>query len=122
MTAGATSPSARAVALDIERLWACLTDGGVGIVPLDVAYAICAMTADGVRRIFAAKQRPSFNPLISHVASIEDAFALGRATPFAKRLAAAFWPGPMTLILERQTERLMQRTNRKLEIFLVHDH
>ena len=74
--------------------------------PTETVYGLGAdaCNADAVAGIFAAKRRPSFNPLISHVASIEAAFALGRATPVAKRLAAAFWPGPMTLILERQTD------------------
>jgi L-threonylcarbamoyladenylate synthase len=47
------------------------------------------------------KNRPQFNPLISHVATTEAAFALGAPTPSARALAAAFWPGPMTLVLHR---------------------
>ena len=90
----------------LEAAARALRDGRLVAFPTETVYGLGAdaCNADAVAGIFAAKQRPSFNPLISHVASIEDAFALGRATPFAKRLAAAFWPGPMTLILERQTE------------------
>ena len=69
--------------------------------PTETVYGLGAdaCNADAVAGIFAAKQRPSFNPLISHVADIETAFAMGRATSVAEHLAAAFWPGPMTLIL-----------------------
>ena len=55
-------PSPRGVALDVERLWTCLEAGGAGIVPLDVAYAICATTPAGVEKIFAAKQRSYDKP------------------------------------------------------------
>lgn len=54
-----------------------------------------------VARIYEAKGRPQFNPLISHVESPEAAFRLGVSTPLAEKLASAFWPGPMTLVLAR---------------------
>jgi L-threonylcarbamoyladenylate synthase len=54
-----------------------------------------------VARIFAAKGRPAFNPLISHVCDIETAFVHGVATPLALLLAEQFWPGPLTLIMDR---------------------
>ena len=54
-----------------------------------------------VARIFAAKGRPSFNPLISHVPDIETAFTYGLETPLARKLADSFWPGPMTLIMTK---------------------
>lgn len=54
-----------------------------------------------VAAIFDAKGRPRFNPLISHFATVEDAFDHGRITPLAQSLAEAFWPGPMTLVLNR---------------------
>ena len=56
------------------------------------------------RQLSAAKERPSFNPLISHVASADDAFEPGTATPIAAELAKAFWPGPMTLIPTRRPD------------------
>jgi tRNA A37 threonylcarbamoyladenosine synthetase subunit TsaC/SUA5/YrdC len=62
MTQARTTPSARVVALNVERLWACLEADGAAIVPLDVAYAICAMTAIGIQKIFAAKQRSYDKP------------------------------------------------------------
>ena len=83
-----------------------LHEGRLVAFPTETVYGLGADAgnADAVAGIYAAKRRPSFNPLISHIAGIEAAFALGRATPVAECLAAAFWPGPMTLILERQTD------------------
>jgi tRNA A37 threonylcarbamoyladenosine synthetase subunit TsaC/SUA5/YrdC len=51
-----------------------------------------------------AKDRPSFNPLISHVASRDAAFRLGIETELADILARCFWPGPLTLVLNRQPD------------------
>ncbi len=55
-----------------------------------------------VSKIFATKNRPQFNPLISHIADTEAAFALGDMTPLAQTLADAFWPGAMTLVLNQR--------------------
>jgi L-threonylcarbamoyladenylate synthase len=57
-----------------------------------------------VAGIFAAKQRPSFNPLICHYPDADAAFADVVANPSARRLAAAFWPGPLTLVLPRRQD------------------
>src|SRR5581483_2650082 len=54
-----------------------------------------------VAAIFAAKARPSFNPLICHYPDPGSAFAHVTASPLARRLAEAFWPGPLTLVLPR---------------------
>ena len=54
-----------------------------------------------VARLYQAKQRPQVNPLISHFADIESALAAGRITKIASRLAEEFWPGPITLIIDR---------------------
>lgn len=54
-----------------------------------------------VSKIFATKKRPQFNPLISHVSDANTAFTHGKITPLAELLANAFWPGPMTLVLNR---------------------
>lgn len=63
-----------------------------------------ATNANAVAKIYAAKGRPSFNPLISHIESTTKAFDLGRATLMAQQLADDFWPGPMTLILEKRRD------------------
>jgi len=57
-----------------------------------------------VARLYAAKGRPSFNPLIVHVGNADVARRVGVFTPAAEKLAAAFWPGPLTLVLARQPD------------------
>ena len=90
----------------ISRAAGLLRDGGLVAFPTETVYGLGgdACNADAVAAIFAAKGRPSFNPLISHIASVADAFALGIETPLATALAHAFWPGPMTLILARAAD------------------
>lgn len=74
--------------------------------PTETVYGLGADACDAaaVASIFAAKKRPSFNPLISHVADRSLAFDLGLETPIASALATAFWPGPLTLILHRKPD------------------
>jgi L-threonylcarbamoyladenylate synthase len=70
-------------------------------VPTETVYGLAADATSGeaVARIYAAKGRPSFNPLIVHVASLEQAETLAELPPAAYRLATAFWPGPLTMVL-----------------------
>jgi L-threonylcarbamoyladenylate synthase len=90
----------------IQAAAVALADGGLVAFPTETVYGLGgdACNADAVAAIFAAKDRPSFNPLISHVDSTEAAFALGVATPAARALADQFWPGPMTLVLARRPD------------------
>jgi L-threonylcarbamoyladenylate synthase len=87
----------------ITRAAAVLRDGGLVAFPTETVYGLGGdATSDrAVAAIFAAKERPRFNPLISHVADLDAARRLGRFTPQAEALAAAFWPGPLTLVLPR---------------------
>ncbi len=82
-----------------------LRAGDLVAFPTETVYGLGAdaTNASAVAQIFAAKQRPEFNPLISHVISLDTAFELGTETPIATALANAFWPGPLTLILHRKT-------------------
>lgn len=91
-------PEARAEA---ARL---LCAGHLVAFPTETVYGLGADATDetAVAKIFAAKDRPRFNPLISHVPTAEAAFALGQPTPAAERLAAAHWPGPLTMVLRRR--------------------
>ena len=57
----------------------------------------------GVARIFEAKGRPRFNPLIAHVADIAMAERIAVFDPLSKKLAEAFWPGPLTLVLPQRS-------------------
>jgi L-threonylcarbamoyladenylate synthase len=71
--------------------------------PTETVYGLGADATDGeaVARLYAAKGRPAFNPLIAHVRDPAAARRLGEFNTAAARLAAAFWPGPLTLVLPR---------------------
>ena len=76
-------------------------------LPTETVYGLAADAArpDAVARIFAAKGRPSNHPLIVHVADAAGVAHFARDVPsFAERLMAAFWPGPLTLILPRRLD------------------
>jgi L-threonylcarbamoyladenylate synthase len=78
-----------------------LRAGRLVAFPTETVYGLGgdATDARAVAAIFAAKRRPRFNPLIAHLAEADAAFALGLADQRARALAAAFWPGPLTLVL-----------------------
>lgn len=82
----------------------CLAQGGLVAFPTETVYGLGADAGNGeaVARLYAAKGRPPFNPLIAHVADAAIARRLGRVDAAAEKLAAAFWPGPLTLVLARQ--------------------
>jgi L-threonylcarbamoyladenylate synthase len=96
---GAIIPGAAAV----ERAARVLAAGGLVAFPTETVYGLGADATNGaaVARLYDAKGRPSFNPLIAHVADADAARALARFPPGAKRLASAFWPGPLTLVLPK---------------------
>lgn len=81
----------------------CLAAGGLVAFPTETVYGLGADATNGqaVARLYAAKGRPAFNPLIAHVADAGAAGKLARLDDDAKRLAAAFWPGPLTLVLPK---------------------
>jgi len=87
----------------VERGARTLAAGGLVAFPTETVYGLGADATDGaaVARLYDAKGRPSFNPLIAHVADAAAARALAQFDPAAQRLAAAFWPGPLTLVLPR---------------------
>ena len=80
-----------------------LRAGHLVAFPTETVYGLGAdaTNAQAVARIFEAKGRPRFNPLISHVPGIEAARHLAAFTPMAEALARAFWPGPLTLVLRK---------------------
>lgn len=80
-----------------------LLAGGLVAFPTETVYGLGADATDAgaVARLYLAKGRPSFNPLIAHVTGVKSARALGRLDAAAERLAAAFWPGPLTLVVPR---------------------
>ena len=83
-----------------------LAAGGLVAFPTETVYGLGADAGNGeaIARLYAAKGRPAFNPLIAHVASAAAAPKLARFDTAAERLAAAFWPGPLTLVLPKAAD------------------
>jgi L-threonylcarbamoyladenylate synthase len=84
-----------------------LRRGGLVAFPTETVYGLGAnaLNPRAVEKIFAAKQRPHWDPVIVHVASVAAARLLAAEWPVsAERLAEAFWPGPMTMLLPRSDE------------------
>jgi L-threonylcarbamoyladenylate synthase len=81
----------------------CLAAGGLVAFATETVYGLGADATNGeaVARLYAAKGRPRFNPLIAHVTSLDAARRLAEFPPDARRLAQAFWPGPLTLVLPK---------------------
>ncbi len=93
-----------ATAADIARALGVLRAGGLVALPTETVYGLGADASNelAVRRIFAAKGRPSTHPLIVHLADVAAAREWASTlTPEGEALAAAFWPGPLTLIVRR---------------------
>jgi L-threonylcarbamoyladenylate synthase len=80
---------------------AVLREGGLVAFPTETVYGLGAdaTSAEAVAGIYAAKERPRFNPLIAHVSSLEAALEQGVFDAEARRLAESFWPGPLTLVV-----------------------
>ncbi len=98
---------ARIVGVDaasLDQAARVILAGGLVAVPTETVYGLAADATNGaaVASIYTAKGRPSFNPLICHVASLEMAERYAVFTPLARRLAERFWPGPLTLVLPRR--------------------
>ncbi|HTT56663.1 MAG TPA: L-threonylcarbamoyladenylate synthase [Opitutaceae bacterium] len=94
----------RGTPANLRRLARVLRRGGLVAVPTETVYglAACALRADACRRIFRAKGRPAHDPLIVHVADLPMLERVARSNPAVARLARAFWPGPLTLVLARR--------------------
>jgi L-threonylcarbamoyladenylate synthase len=88
-------------ALAITAAATLLRNGGIVAVPTETVYGLAAdaRNADAVAAIYRAKGRPDFNPLIVHVPDRQAAGEIAVFDDLAERLAAAFWPGPFTLVL-----------------------
>ncbi|MFC0239408.1 L-threonylcarbamoyladenylate synthase [Rhodopseudomonas telluris] len=95
----------RLTAGDAEAAAHALRGGSLVAFPTETVYGLGAdaTNADAVARLYAAKGRPSFNPLIAHVADLAAARAVAKLDEVSLRLAEAFWPGPLTLVLPKAT-------------------
>jgi len=101
--AGTRSVAARrdADAAAITEAARLLKAGGLVAFPTETVYGLGAdaTNAAAIAKLYAAKGRPSFNPLIAHVADAEAAMREGVFSAAAKKLAERFWPGPLTLVV-----------------------
>jgi L-threonylcarbamoyladenylate synthase len=102
-------PGTRVLPADADAISAaarCLRAGGLAAFATETVYGLGADAGNGeaVARLYAAKGRPAFNPLIAHVADLTAARRLGRFDAAAEKLAAAFWPGPLTLVVPKQPD------------------
>jgi len=93
-------------AAGVQRAAALLQAGGLVALPTETVYGLAgdARSDLAVARIFEAKGRPRFNPLIVHVPDVAAAEAVAVLDDRARRLAAAFWPGPLTMVLPVRAE------------------
>ena len=80
-----------------------LADGGLVAFPTETVYGLGAdaTNAAAIARLYQAKGRPAFNPLIAHIGDLDAARKIGRFDAAAELLAEAFWPGPLTLVLPK---------------------
>ncbi|WP_135079213.1 L-threonylcarbamoyladenylate synthase [Terasakiella sp. SH-1] len=90
----------------LSRAGKLICEGKLVAFPTETVYGLGAdaTNEEAVASIFAAKERPSFNPLIVHVPDMETAHKLVDFTPQAEKLADAFWPGALTLVLPRKKD------------------
>lgn len=98
-------PEAYRTAVEIIRA------GGLVALPTETVYGLAGDAAQdvSVARIYAAKGRPAHNPLIAHVLTPKRAHNLAYVPPLAKSLMDAFWPGPLTLVLDRRDDANISR-------------
>src|SRR5882762_7991264 len=89
----------------IERAARLLRDGALVAFPTETVYGLGgdATSEAAVARIFAAKDRPRFNPLIVHLPGLDEAEPLAEFDDRSRNAARRFWPGPLTLVLPRRT-------------------
>lgn len=87
--------------MGMARAAILLAWGQVVAIPTETVYGLAgdARNGEAVARIYQAKERPGFNPLIVHVPDVDTARTIADLTPEAEALATAFWPGALTLVL-----------------------
>jgi L-threonylcarbamoyladenylate synthase len=106
MAVGLTTRMSPADAAHIAEAARCLRAGGLLAFPTETVYGLGADAANprAVAGIYEAKGRPSFNPLIAHVADLAAARRIAKFDARALALAEAFWPGPLTLVLPKAAD------------------
>ena len=103
MNVGLKTPIWPAGEVALAKAVRCLAEGGLVAFPTETVYGLGADATHpaAIARLYLAKDRPSFNPLIAHVGDIEAGMRLARFDGTAIALAKAFWPGPLTLVLPK---------------------
>jgi L-threonylcarbamoyladenylate synthase len=98
------SETARLTVSEVARAAEILRAGGTVAFPTETVYGLGANALDdgAVEKIFVAKERPHWDPLIVHVADVEMAKTVAEFSPLAVALAEKFWPGPLTMLLPRK--------------------
>jgi L-threonylcarbamoyladenylate synthase len=89
---------------DLDRAGQIIKEGGLVAFPTETVYGLGgdALNPESSKKIYAAKGRPSDNPLIVHVSNMDDVEKIVKEVPeAAKKLAKAFWPGPLTMIMNK---------------------
>jgi L-threonylcarbamoyladenylate synthase len=106
MTAALATRCLQADAASIAEAARGLAVGGLVAFPTETVYGLGADATNGraIARLYDAKGRPAFNPLIAHVADLSAARAVARFNADAELLAATFWPGPLTLVLPKAVD------------------
>lgn len=106
MTGNSHPPILEADAAGIAHAASLLREGGLVAVPTETVYGLAARADSdrAVAAIYRAKGRPDFNPLIVHIPDVAAAERLALFDADARRLAAAFWPGPLTLVLPKRSD------------------
>src|SRR5436309_11129253 len=102
-------PATRIVKADRAAIAAaarCLAAGGLVAFPTETVYGLGADAQNGeaIARLYEAKGRPAFNPLIAHIGDFAAGERLAQLNADAARLARAFWPGPLTLVLPKRPD------------------
>jgi L-threonylcarbamoyladenylate synthase len=98
-------PMVQATQDAIRRAAQALARGDIVAFPTETVYGLGANALDAraVAKVFAAKERPRFNPLIVHVPGLAEAEDYALINDLARKLAHAFWPGPLTLVFKRRS-------------------
>ncbi|MBQ6163250.1 MAG: threonylcarbamoyl-AMP synthase [Clostridia bacterium] len=119
MTTQILNPNTDASAIPLAA--SLLRNGELVVIPTETVYGLAANALDpeAVRKIYAAKGRPSDNPLIVHISDFDDIYPLVREVPeTAKHLAEKFWPGPLTIILPK-SDRIPDATSGGLDTVAI---
>ena len=93
-----------------------LKGNGVVAFPTETVYGLGANACSqkAVTKVYKIKKRPSFNPLIIHVSSYDMAKEYGVFNKLAKKLAQKYWPGPLTIVVERKNSDIVEEATSSL--------